>query len=142
MFEQCLNTLPVLKRKVNLSAFAFLFSELVQYSQQRVTSVSDLEHRLEEVGYRVGTRILELLCYREKVCTMSPLRLLNCMTNPPTALLRERGPLQNTLLVLLGQRVIAARHGYWASLTLCTTPSGGASLARCVHTYQQSKHDG
>lgn len=31
--------------QVNLSAFAFLFSELVQFNQTRVTSVNDLEQR-------------------------------------------------------------------------------------------------
>mmetsp|Transcript_36320 Transcript_36320/g.61209 ORF Transcript_36320/g.61209 Transcript_36320/m.61209 type:complete len:201 (-) Transcript_36320:200-802(-) len=54
------------RTEVNLSAFAFLFSELVQYSQQRVANVTELEHRLEDVGYRVGSRMLELLCFREK----------------------------------------------------------------------------
>lgn len=31
--------------EVSLSAFAFLFSELVQYNQNRVESVNDLEKR-------------------------------------------------------------------------------------------------
>lgn len=31
--------------QVSLSAFAFIFSELVQYNQNRVTSVSDLEKK-------------------------------------------------------------------------------------------------
>lgn len=53
--------------QVSLSAFAFLFSELVQYCQQRVSRVTELENRLEEVGFRVGERVLELCCYREKV---------------------------------------------------------------------------
>lgn len=52
---------------MSLSAFAFLFSELVQYCQQRVSRVTELENRLEEVGFRVGERVLELCCYREKV---------------------------------------------------------------------------
>ncbi|CAM9930446.1 unnamed protein product, partial [Heterosigma akashiwo] len=47
--------------QVSLSAFSFLFSEMVQYNQNRVMSISDLEKRLEEVGYRVGLRVLELL---------------------------------------------------------------------------------
>mmetsp|Transcript_17200 Transcript_17200/g.32848 ORF Transcript_17200/g.32848 Transcript_17200/m.32848 type:complete len:191 (+) Transcript_17200:240-812(+) len=54
------------RTEVNLSSFAFLFSELVQYCQQRVSHVAELENRLEEVGSRVGERVLELLCYREK----------------------------------------------------------------------------
>ena len=50
---------------VSLSAFAFLFSELVQYHQSRVSSIGDLERRLEESGYSVGLKVLELFSYRE-----------------------------------------------------------------------------
>ncbi|KAB2040881.1 hypothetical protein ES319_D02G113000v1 [Gossypium barbadense] len=48
--------------KVSLSAFAFLFSELVQYNQTRVDNIAELERRLEDAGYAVGARVLELLC--------------------------------------------------------------------------------
>ncbi|XP_008797252.1 trafficking protein particle complex subunit 5 isoform X2 [Phoenix dactylifera] len=51
---------------VSLSAFAFLFSELVQYNQTRVDNIAELERRLEDAGYAVGARVLELLCHREK----------------------------------------------------------------------------
>jgi trafficking protein particle complex subunit 5 len=51
---------------VSLSAFSYLFSELVQYSQSKVSNIGDLERRLEEVGYGVGIRLLEILCYRER----------------------------------------------------------------------------
>ncbi|KAL2609209.1 hypothetical protein R1flu_027782 [Riccia fluitans] len=54
------------KNEVSLSAFAFLFSELVQYSQTRVDNIAELERRLEDAGIGVGLRILELLCHREK----------------------------------------------------------------------------
>ena len=50
---------------VSLSAFAFLFSEIVQYHQSRVESISDLERRLEEAGYGVGVKLLELYTLRE-----------------------------------------------------------------------------
>ncbi|MBA0873453.1 hypothetical protein Goshw_002412 [Gossypium schwendimanii] len=53
------------KQEVSLSAFAFLFSELVQYNQTQVDNISELETRLEDAGYAVGARVLELLCYRE-----------------------------------------------------------------------------
>ncbi|TYG50713.1 hypothetical protein ES288_D10G197700v1 [Gossypium darwinii] len=49
------------KQEVSLSAFAFLFSELVQYNQTRVDNIAELERRLEVVGYVVGARVLELL---------------------------------------------------------------------------------
>lgn len=56
---------------MNLSAFAFLFSELVQYFQTKVNNVNELERKLEEAGYGVGLRILELLCHRERVGQIS-----------------------------------------------------------------------
>ena len=51
---------------VSQSAFAYLYSELVQYHQSRVASISELERRLESSGYGVGLRMLELLSYRAK----------------------------------------------------------------------------
>ncbi|TQD82889.1 hypothetical protein C1H46_031553 [Malus baccata] len=51
---------------VSLSAFAFLFSELVQYNQTQVDNIAELERRLEDAGYAVGARVLELLCHRDK----------------------------------------------------------------------------
>ena len=49
-----------------MGAFAFLFSEIVQYSQTRVSNVSELERKLADVGFDVGVRMLELLVHREK----------------------------------------------------------------------------
>lgn len=54
------------KIEVPLSTFAYLFSELVQYSQMNVSNVGDLERRLEAVGWSVGVRLLEILTYRER----------------------------------------------------------------------------
>ncbi|KAK2982188.1 hypothetical protein RJ640_009440 [Escallonia rubra] len=54
------------KQEVSLSAFAFLFSEMVQYNQTQVDNIAELERRLEDAGYAVGARVLELLCHREK----------------------------------------------------------------------------
>ncbi|GLE04300.1 hypothetical protein PINS_up016061 [Pythium insidiosum] len=54
------------KGEVSLSAFAFLFSEMVQYFQGRVQNITDLETRLDDAGFGVGVRVLELLCFREK----------------------------------------------------------------------------
>lgn len=51
---------------VSLSAFAYLFSEMVQYHQNRVDSISELERRLESTGFSVGLRVLELLAYRSR----------------------------------------------------------------------------
>merc|ERR1711977_195005 len=54
------------KTDVGVGAFAFLFSEIVQYSQTRVSNVSELERKLADVGFDVGVRMLELLVHREK----------------------------------------------------------------------------
>ena len=54
------------RSEVSLSAFAFLFSEIVQYHQQRASSIGELEKKLEEAGHGVGARMLEMLSYREK----------------------------------------------------------------------------
>ncbi|CAH1766982.1 3320_t:CDS:2 [Entrophospora sp. SA101] len=52
--------------EVSLSAFAFLFSEMLQYAQKHVLAIQDLERKLNDFGYRVGTRLLELIVFREK----------------------------------------------------------------------------
>ncbi|ONK80052.1 uncharacterized protein A4U43_C01F13280, partial [Asparagus officinalis] len=54
------------RQEVSLSAFAFLFSELVQYNQTQVDNIAELERRLEDAGYAIGARVLELYCHREK----------------------------------------------------------------------------
>ncbi|TFK76673.1 TRAPP I complex [Pluteus cervinus] len=60
--------------EVSLSSFAFLFSELVQYTQKRVNGINDLERRLNTLGYRVGTRVLELLFWRTESTSKAPKR--------------------------------------------------------------------
>ncbi|KAF9580840.1 TRAPP subunit trs31 [Lunasporangiospora selenospora] len=52
--------------EVSVNAFAFLFSEMLQYTQKRVHGIQDLERKLNELGYRVGTRALDLLVWRDK----------------------------------------------------------------------------
>lgn len=54
------------KMEVSPSAFALLFSEMVQYCQCRVYSVSELQARLADMGRRVGASLLDLLVLREK----------------------------------------------------------------------------
>ena len=39
---------------------------VVQYHQNRVDSISELERRLESSGYDVGLKILELITYRNR----------------------------------------------------------------------------
>ncbi|WWC85380.1 uncharacterized protein L201_000243 [Kwoniella dendrophila CBS 6074] len=50
--------------EISLSCWAFLFAEIVSYSQSRVDSVTDLERRLSTLGYEVGQRILSLVLLR------------------------------------------------------------------------------
>ncbi|KAI0961008.1 hypothetical protein AcV7_000230 [Taiwanofungus camphoratus] len=60
--------------EVSASASAFLFSEVVQYTHQRVSGINDLERRLNTLGYRVGMRVLELLAWRTEAATKVPKR--------------------------------------------------------------------
>ncbi|KAI9296100.1 TRAPP I complex [Neoconidiobolus thromboides FSU 785] len=53
-------------QKFSLNSFSFLFSELIQYSQNRVDGIQDLEKKLNEIGKRVGIRALEILTLRGK----------------------------------------------------------------------------
>jgi len=50
--------------QVSLSAYAFLLSEIVQYTQKRVSGIGDLERRLSTIGYRIGLRVSEVLVWR------------------------------------------------------------------------------
>jgi len=54
------------KGEINISTFALLFSEMVQYSQSRVSTVSDLQTRISDFGKFVGSRLLDLIVFREK----------------------------------------------------------------------------
>ncbi|KAG7261038.1 hypothetical protein CRUP_004340 [Coryphaenoides rupestris] len=54
------------KTEVSVSAFALLFSEMVQYCQSRVYSVSELQARLADMGQGVGLSLLDVLVLREK----------------------------------------------------------------------------
>ncbi|GBF89122.1 hypothetical protein Rsub_01839 [Raphidocelis subcapitata] len=57
---------------VAFSAYAYLFSELISYAMDRAASITELEERLDKVGYEVGTRMMELLSYREKTVRRKP----------------------------------------------------------------------
>uniref|UniRef100_U5EY29 Trafficking protein particle complex subunit 5 n=1 Tax=Corethrella appendiculata TaxID=1370023 RepID=U5EY29_9DIPT len=54
------------KNEVSLSCFALLFSEVVQYSQSRVNTISDLQNKLHDLGKDVGARIVDLYFVRER----------------------------------------------------------------------------
>ena len=52
------------RKEVSSSSFYFLFSEIVQLCIRQ--STSDLEQQLEQLGFPLGERFLELICLREK----------------------------------------------------------------------------
>jgi hypothetical protein len=54
------------KQEVSLSAFALLFSEMVQYCQSRSSTVPELQQKLHELGWQVGARILDLVFVRDR----------------------------------------------------------------------------
>uniref|UniRef100_A0A182QKP5 Trafficking protein particle complex subunit 5 n=1 Tax=Anopheles farauti TaxID=69004 RepID=A0A182QKP5_9DIPT len=54
------------KGEVSLSSYALLFSELVQYSQSRVSTIPDLQTKLHDMGKDVGCRIIDLYFVRER----------------------------------------------------------------------------
>ncbi|KAG5353865.1 hypothetical protein C0989_001117 [Termitomyces sp. Mn162] len=60
--------------EVSASAFSFLFSEIVQYTQKRVSGINDLERRLNTLGYRIGMRVLELMVWRAESSSKNPKR--------------------------------------------------------------------
>ncbi|KAF9478714.1 transporter particle subunit trs31 [Pholiota conissans] len=66
--------------EVSASAFAFLFSEVVQYTQKRVSGINDLERQLNTLGYRLGTRALELMVWRAEGSSKAPKRELKLLS--------------------------------------------------------------
>ena len=66
------------KQEVSLSAFSLLFSEIVQYCQSRSSTVPELQGKLHELGYQVGSRLLDLVFVREKAAKRET-KLLNVL---------------------------------------------------------------
>ena len=53
------------RNEVSFSAFAYVFSEAIQYCNRQARDVSDLETRLNRMGQHIGMRALELVVLRE-----------------------------------------------------------------------------
>merc|ERR1711976_361029 len=66
------------KQEVSLSAFALLFSEMVQYCQSRSSTVPELQSKLHALGQQVGARILDIVFVREKAARRET-KLLNVL---------------------------------------------------------------
>ncbi|KAJ8921562.1 hypothetical protein NQ315_010467 [Exocentrus adspersus] len=54
------------KGEVSLSCFALLFSEVVQYCQNKSQTVPELQNKLHELGRKVGIKLIDLYFVREK----------------------------------------------------------------------------
>ncbi|PPQ98903.1 hypothetical protein CVT24_003534 [Panaeolus cyanescens] len=66
--------------EVSAAAFAFLFSEMVQYTQKRVSGINDLERQLNTLGYRTGSRVLELMIWRAEGTSKAPKREIKLLS--------------------------------------------------------------
>ncbi|RYP41017.1 hypothetical protein DL769_011657 [Monosporascus sp. CRB-8-3] len=59
------------------ASFAFLFSEMVNYSRKGIQSIQDLEKGLNTQGHPIGVKLLDLLLYREPARTQTrPLTII------------------------------------------------------------------
>ncbi|KAF2103886.1 TRAPP I complex [Rhizodiscina lignyota] len=58
--------------ELSRAAFAYLFVEMISYAQRRVTGIADLEKRLNEQGYPLGLKLLDLLLYRSAPSSTQP----------------------------------------------------------------------
>ncbi|KAF5282975.1 hypothetical protein FQA39_LY04846 [Lamprigera yunnana] len=54
------------KGEISLSCFALLFSEIVQYCQNKSHTVPELQNRLHNLGRTVGVKLIDLYFVRER----------------------------------------------------------------------------
>ncbi|XP_065225462.1 trafficking protein particle complex subunit 5 [Planococcus citri] len=54
------------KGEVSLTCFALLFSEIVQYCQNRSHTIPELQNKLSEFGKDVGSKLIDVVFIREK----------------------------------------------------------------------------
>ncbi|KAI5637626.1 transport protein particle (TRAPP) component domain-containing protein [Phthorimaea operculella] len=66
------------KGEVSLAFYALLFSEIVQYCQNRSHSIQELQNKLSDIGHDVGTRLLDLYFVRERN-SKREIKLLNML---------------------------------------------------------------
>ncbi|KAJ5909112.1 hypothetical protein N7495_001794 [Penicillium taxi] len=74
--------------ELSRASFAYLFAEMVTYAQRRVTGIQDLEKRLNEQGYPLGLRLLDMLFYRATSTSSSALSSSSTTSSPPNRPLR------------------------------------------------------
>ncbi|XP_052777590.1 trafficking protein particle complex subunit 5-like [Mya arenaria] len=54
------------KAEINVATFALLFSEIVQYCQNRVYTVPELQNKLSDLGQHVGSHLLDIMFVRDR----------------------------------------------------------------------------
>ncbi|XP_008468749.2 trafficking protein particle complex subunit 5-like isoform X1 [Diaphorina citri] len=54
------------KHDISINLYALLFSELVQYCQNKSLSVPEFQSKLHEVGQSIGAKLIDINFYREK----------------------------------------------------------------------------
>mmetsp|Transcript_86156 Transcript_86156/g.257135 ORF Transcript_86156/g.257135 Transcript_86156/m.257135 type:complete len:193 (-) Transcript_86156:64-642(-) len=78
VYDRSLQQKP--RSDVSLSAFAFLFSEMVDYCLQKASVTHELEESLHELGMPIGARVLELSVYRRGANQRRETRILPMLT--------------------------------------------------------------
>jgi len=71
--------------EIALASWAFLFSEIIIYSQRRISGIVELEQKLSILGYRIGIRLVELLPLRDSL----PPSTSRSATGPPRHISRR-----------------------------------------------------
>ncbi|KAH0602815.1 uncharacterized protein LAJ45_07525 [Morchella importuna] len=77
------------RSELSKASFAFLFGEMVQYAQKRVSGIQDLEKKLNLHGYTIGQRLLELLLWRDGRSAKRETRILGILQFITTTLYRS-----------------------------------------------------
>lgn len=71
-------SLAQVRGEVNVDAYLGLFSEMVSYCRDRVESVMGLQEKLNQLGYHIGRRALDLIVARERI-TRRETKILNIL---------------------------------------------------------------
>ncbi|XP_022658667.1 trafficking protein particle complex subunit 5-like isoform X4 [Varroa jacobsoni] len=59
---------PLIKPRsdIHISLYGLLFSEVVQYCQNRASSVSEIQAKLADLGQHIGQRVMDVQAVRDK----------------------------------------------------------------------------
>ena len=113
---------------MSLTAFALLFSEMVQYCQTRSNTVPELQQKLHDLGFQVGARVLDLVFVRDRASRRET-KLLNVLLMIKSTLWKGRPSVQCCYCSL---DTCVANHGRGGG---GGGGGGGDRGAISVHTY-------